>query len=161
MVHGVAASFGLGAVCEALVCVGALPGRSLPRPTCRCGSNSCPSSRAKPACGSLTGTLEAVDSVDLGFRQSGRISEMLVNEGDQFTAGQVLGRIDPLQLQQSLNGAMAALAAAEATEQHRPAKRPSGRRRGWIAALAPLPSVTARAKPSARPRPSFNRPAAR
>ncbi|WP_235931253.1 efflux RND transporter periplasmic adaptor subunit [Paracoccus xiamenensis] len=65
----------------------------------------------------LTGTLEALDSVDLGFRQSGRITEMLVNEGDHFTAGQVLGRIDPLQLQQSLNVAMAALAAAEAAEQ--------------------------------------------
>lgn len=65
----------------------------------------------------LTGTLEALDSVELGFRQGGRISEMLVNEGDHFAAGQVLGRIDPLQLQQSLNVATAALAAAEAAEQ--------------------------------------------
>lgn len=64
----------------------------------------------------LTGTLEPVDSVDIGFREGGRILEMLVNEGDQFVEGQVLGRIDPLQLQQSLNAATAAMASATANE---------------------------------------------
>ena len=111
MVHGVAASFGLGAV---LAVMGGIPAAAdvplrvefLPVVA-----------RETSMQIELTGTLEAVDSLDLGFRQSGRISEMLVNEGDQFSEGQVLGRIDPLQLQQSLNVAMAALAAAEATEQ--------------------------------------------
>ena len=118
MVHGVAASFGLGAVCAALVCVGGLAGAVPAAADVPLRVEFLPVvARETSKRIELTGTLEAVDSVDLGFRQSGRISEMLVNEGDQFTAGQVLGRIDPLQLQQSLNGAMAALAAAEATEQ--------------------------------------------
>lgn len=64
----------------------------------------------------LTGTLEALDSVDLGFREGGRITEMRVAEGDDFQKGDVLGRLDPLQLQQSLNVAEAALAAAQAAE---------------------------------------------
>lgn len=65
----------------------------------------------------LTGTLEAFDSVELGFRQGGRISEILVDEGDHFSTGQVLGRIDPFQLQQSLNVETAALNAAEAARE--------------------------------------------
>lgn len=64
----------------------------------------------------LTGTLEPLDSVDIGFREGGRILEVLVSEGDQFTTGQVLARIDPLQLEQSLNAAAAAMASARATE---------------------------------------------
>lgn len=64
----------------------------------------------------LTGTLEPLDSVDIGFREGGRVSEVLVDEGGQFAAGQVLARIDPLQLQQSLNAAVAATASATATE---------------------------------------------
>lgn len=64
----------------------------------------------------LTGTLEALDSVELGFRQGGRIIEVNVNEGDRFAEGDVLARIDPLQLEQALNAATAALSAARAAE---------------------------------------------
>ena len=64
----------------------------------------------------LTGTLEPLDSVDIGFREGGKITEVLVKEGDQFAAGQVLARIDPLQLQQSLNAALATMDSARATE---------------------------------------------
>lgn len=64
----------------------------------------------------LTGTLEPLDSVDIGFREGGRIIEVLVNEGDQFVAGQVLARIDPLQHQQSLKAATAAMASATASQ---------------------------------------------
>lgn len=64
----------------------------------------------------LTGTLEPLDSVDIGFREGGRIIEMVVNEGDPFIADQVLARIDPLQLQQSMNAAVAAMAQATANE---------------------------------------------
>ena len=64
----------------------------------------------------LTGTLEALDSVDIGFREGGRVVEMLVSAGDEFTQGQLLARIDPLQLQQSLNASEATLESAVATE---------------------------------------------
>ncbi|TXB68272.1 efflux RND transporter periplasmic adaptor subunit [Paracoccus aurantiacus] len=64
----------------------------------------------------LTGTLEALDTVELGFREGGRVTEILVSEGDHFAKNQVLGRIDPLQLQQALNVASASLDAARATE---------------------------------------------
>ncbi|SDD97274.1 RND family efflux transporter, MFP subunit [Paracoccus isoporae] len=66
---------------------------------------------------SLTGTLEARESVDLGFRRGGRITEVLVLEGDHFARGEVLARIDPQQSEQSLNAAQASFAAAEAAEQ--------------------------------------------
>ncbi|MFV0293435.1 MAG: efflux RND transporter periplasmic adaptor subunit [Paracoccus sp. (in: a-proteobacteria)] len=65
----------------------------------------------------LTGTLEALDSVDLSFRQGGRITEVLVDEGDSFRKDDILARIDPLQLMQSLKVAEATLAAARAAEE--------------------------------------------
>lgn len=64
---------------------------------------------------SLTGTLEAKDTVDLGFRQGGRIIEVLVEEGDRVSAGQPLARTDPVQQDQALSVAEASLSAAEAT----------------------------------------------
>ena len=122
MVRGVAASLGSGAICLAVTIFGAGAGLVIGAPAAAADAplrvEFLPVvSRETGMEIELTGTLEAIDSVELGFRQSGRISEMLVNEGDHFTIGQVLGRIDPLQLQQSLNVAMAALAAAEAAEQ--------------------------------------------
>ncbi|WP_232962191.1 efflux RND transporter periplasmic adaptor subunit [Paracoccus tegillarcae] len=63
----------------------------------------------------LTGTLEARDSVELGFRQGGRVVEVMVEEGDQVTAGQALARTDPVQQDQALLVAEASLASAEAT----------------------------------------------
>lgn len=63
----------------------------------------------------MTGTIEAVDSVDMGFRQGGRVIEVLVQEGDRVAAGQPLARTDPLQQDQSLRVAQAALASATAT----------------------------------------------
>lgn len=66
---------------------------------------------------SLTGTLEARDSVDLGFRQGGRVTEVLVEEGDRVSAGQPLARTDPVQQDQALSVAQAGLASAEATQE--------------------------------------------
>lgn len=63
----------------------------------------------------LTGTIEAADSIDLGFRQSGRVIEVLVEEGDHVETGQALARLDSVQQDQALNVAQANLAAAEAT----------------------------------------------
>ncbi|WBU53156.1 efflux RND transporter periplasmic adaptor subunit [Paracoccus sp. SCSIO 75233] len=65
----------------------------------------------------LTGTLEALDSVDLGFREGGRITDIFVDEGDEVRRDEVLGRIDPLQKQQAFNAARASLDAARAAEE--------------------------------------------
>ncbi|WJS83319.1 efflux RND transporter periplasmic adaptor subunit [Paracoccus sp. TOH] len=64
----------------------------------------------------LTGTIAAQDSVDMGFRQGGRITEVLVHEGGRVSKGQALARTDPLQQEQALRVAEAAVASAEATE---------------------------------------------
>ncbi|MBA49720.1 MAG: efflux transporter periplasmic adaptor subunit [Paracoccus sp.] len=62
----------------------------------------------------LSGTIEARNSVDLGFRQAGRVVEVLVREGDRVTRGEVLARLDSAQQDQALKLAQAGLASAEA-----------------------------------------------
>lgn len=70
----------------------------------------------------LTGTVHATDTVDIGFRLGGRVVDVLVNEGDLVTQGQSLARTDPLQQEQALRVAEAAVTAAmAATEQARQA----------------------------------------
>ncbi|KRW96595.1 RND transporter [Paracoccus sp. MKU1] len=64
----------------------------------------------------LTGAIQAKDSVDIGFRLGGRVTEVLVREGDRVTQGQALARTDPLQQEQALRVAQAAVASAEAAE---------------------------------------------
>ena len=64
----------------------------------------------------LSGSIEALDSVDLGFRQSGRVVEVLVEEGDRVQPGQALARLDSVQQDQALKVAQANLAAAEAAQ---------------------------------------------
>lgn len=64
----------------------------------------------------LTGTIEAKDSVDLGFRQSGRVGEVLVDQGDRVKAGDALARLDSVQQDQALDVARASLAAAVAAQ---------------------------------------------
>ncbi|MDQ7776237.1 efflux RND transporter periplasmic adaptor subunit [Paracoccus aminovorans] len=64
----------------------------------------------------LTGTIAAKDSVDIGFRLGGRVTEVLVREGDRVAEGQPLARTDPLQQEQALQVARAAVVAAEASE---------------------------------------------
>ena len=62
----------------------------------------------------LSGTIEARNSVDLGFRQAGRVVEVLVREGDRVTRGEVLARLDSAQQDQALKLAQAGLASADA-----------------------------------------------
>lgn len=62
------------------------------------------------------GTIEAIDDIELGFRQAGRVTEVLVTEGDRVKTGEVLARLDSVQLSQSLNVAEATLSAARAAE---------------------------------------------
>ena len=64
----------------------------------------------------LTGTVVATDTVEIGFRQGGRIVEVMVDEGDPVVQGQPLARIDPLQQEQALRVAEAGVKAAIASE---------------------------------------------
>lgn len=64
----------------------------------------------------LTGTIEARDSIDLGSRQSGRVVEVLVDQGDRVKAGDPLARLDSVQQDQALDVARASLAAASAAQ---------------------------------------------
>lgn len=65
----------------------------------------------------LTGTIHATDVVDIGFRQGGRIREVLVSEGDAVARGQALARTDPLQQKQTLRVAEASVSAASALQE--------------------------------------------
>lgn len=55
-----------------------------------------------------------IRGVDLGFRVSGRVTEVLKDEGDAVKAGDILARIDAEPYQRALEQAKAALATAEA-----------------------------------------------
>ncbi|MGP9790389.1 efflux RND transporter periplasmic adaptor subunit [Roseinatronobacter sp. NSM] len=62
----------------------------------------------------FTGQIEAAAQVDLGFELGGRITEMLVEEGDVVAAGTVLARLDTTALtpeRAALQAELAALAA--------------------------------------------------
>jgi HlyD family secretion protein len=61
----------------------------------------------------LYGNVE-VREVELGFRVGGRIAEVLVDEGDKVSPGQVLARLDTQPLRDRLAGAEAKVAAAGA-----------------------------------------------
>ncbi|AGT07440.1 efflux RND transporter periplasmic adaptor subunit [Paracoccus aminophilus] len=63
----------------------------------------------------LAGSIQARDTVNIGFRQGGRIAEVMVSEGDHVTKDQPLARTDALQQEQALNVAQAKLASAEAS----------------------------------------------
>ncbi len=60
-----------------------------------------------------TGTVEAVQE-QLGFQVGGKISEVLVSEGDRVEAGQVVARLDPQDLEVQARSARAAVASARA-----------------------------------------------
>ncbi|MGH7504047.1 MAG: efflux RND transporter periplasmic adaptor subunit [Longimicrobiales bacterium] len=59
------------------------------------------------------GTVEATEA-DIGFQTGGRISEVLVAEGDRITAGQVLARLDQAELGARLSAAEAQVEVARA-----------------------------------------------
>ena len=61
-----------------------------------------------------SGTVEATEAV-LGFATGGRITEVLVREGDRVTAGQVLARLDTLVTTARLLQARAQVDAAKAS----------------------------------------------
>lgn len=61
-----------------------------------------------------TGTLEARVSATISPKISGRIVEMLVDQGDRVTAGQTLFRLDDSELKRQVEMAQSTLAAANA-----------------------------------------------
>jgi RND family efflux transporter MFP subunit len=62
----------------------------------------------------LTGDVQARVSTELSFRVSGRVTERLVDVGAHVNAGDVLARVDPTEQKADLEGAKAAVTAAEA-----------------------------------------------
>lgn len=63
---------------------------------------------------SATGSVRAERTQRLGFRASGTVVEILVDELDSVSAGDVLARLDPVDVRLNLAQAEAALASAEA-----------------------------------------------
>jgi len=61
----------------------------------------------------LAGDIQAKVRAELSFRVSGRVTERLVDVGMHVNAGDILARIDPVEQQADLDGAKAAVAAAE------------------------------------------------
>src|SRR5882724_2714765 len=61
---------------------------------------------------SLTGTVQAQDTVNLAFRVGGRLVERRVDLGDHVAQGQVIGRLEPQDAQNALRTAQANLSAA-------------------------------------------------
>lgn len=62
----------------------------------------------------LSGSIAATDSVQMSFRQAGRVTGVSVDEGDRVTRGQELARLDSVQQDQALRVAEAGLDAARA-----------------------------------------------
>lgn len=73
---------------------------------------------AKPVRGTViqiyktTGTVYAEEESNLGFPAGGRLIEIYVDEGDTVVAGQVLAKVDSVQLREAVNAAQAAYNAA-------------------------------------------------
>ena len=65
---------------------------------------------------SSTGTLQAWDVVDIKARAGGELTQLAVDVGSMVKKGQVLARIDPLDVQLSLNTARADETSARAKE---------------------------------------------
>src|SRR5690606_22323697 len=63
-----------------------------------------------------SGNVRARRTVDVSSDVSARVQELLVREGDDVTAGQILLRLDPEQYQAAVARAEAALAQARAQE---------------------------------------------
>ncbi len=67
---------------------------------------------------SATGTLVPAQQLNVGFKTPGTLTEVDVKVGDKVTAGQVLAKLDPTQLQLALDQANASLTSAQANLQN-------------------------------------------
>ena len=73
--------------------------------------------RAIPASRSFTGTVAARVQSDLGFRVSGKVLERLVDAGQTVKRGQLLMRLDPIDLKLAAQARQEAVTAARARAQ--------------------------------------------
>ncbi len=64
---------------------------------------------------SASGSLTPTRSVDVGSELSGTIESILVEENEQVSKGQIIARLEPSKLQDSVTKSRAAVAVAEAT----------------------------------------------
>jgi RND family efflux transporter MFP subunit len=64
---------------------------------------------------SVTGEIQAVDSVPVGAKEGGRLLAINVEVGDAVGEGQVLAELDPTQANEAMRAAAADLVAAEAS----------------------------------------------
>ena len=70
--------------------------------------------QGRPADGTILYGNVDIRDVNLAFRVGGRVSEVLVDEGDVIEAGQLLARLDPVPLAHERDSARANLAAITA-----------------------------------------------
>jgi RND family efflux transporter MFP subunit len=64
---------------------------------------------------SLSGQVEAAETVNLSFRIGGKVTERLVSTDDVVSVDQIVARLDPQEVQSDLRSAQADLAAAQAS----------------------------------------------
>lgn len=93
-----------------------------------------PVTTAPPASLSFTGTVEARVQSNLGFRVAGKVQQRLVDTGQMVTRGQVLMRIDPIDLRLDAKAQRELVAAARARAKQ--TAQDEARYRGLVAAGA-------------------------
>ena len=71
----------------------------------------------RPESVSASGSVEGSETADVAFLVGGRVSRVLVEEGQHVTKGQLLAEIEPTDYQNAFNTATAQKAAAQAVEQ--------------------------------------------
>ncbi len=71
----------------------------------------------------VIGTLRAKSRSKLAARESGAVTEILVDEGDTVAEGDVIARIDPLRMEAQITEAQATATAASALVQQREAEK--------------------------------------
>ncbi|MFH1610549.1 MAG: efflux RND transporter periplasmic adaptor subunit [Patescibacteria group bacterium] len=62
-----------------------------------------------------TGKIESAEKIDLNFRTTGRISQILVKVGDEVKTGRVLARLEGMALQSQIDDAIARVNQAQAS----------------------------------------------
>jgi membrane fusion protein (multidrug efflux system) len=71
----------------------------------------------RPESVNASGSVEGSETADVAFLVGGRVSKVLVEEGQHVTKGQLLAEIEPTDYQNAFNAAVAQKAAAQAVQQ--------------------------------------------